>query len=318
MDISAKSGTLLHTVCVDGSYEDISRALMYSEVHINATNVNGLSPVHLCVFRSDKILKAIKLLSENGADLNAKTYYEGDTVLHLLVRNVSLSKAETAVMELLHMGADPSVTNKFSRSPADEALMRNYRYLADLLSKRIAVEKSVEEQQKYRYEYYGEMLIEAIRKGEGGDIKFLAPKANVNYRNKNGCAPIHYVVSHWPGKKLDVLNQLIVENADVNIADYEGDTALNLLLKQKCLRESGEMYELSELLMKAGANPYLKDVDGMYAVKLATDNDYQDIRDMILALWLKMKAGDTEFDKSELNEDVASEDKKSKGICALS
>lgn len=58
------------------------------------------------------MLKAIKLLSENGADLNAKTLYEGDTVLHLLVRNVSLSKAETAVIELLHMGTDPSITNK--------------------------------------------------------------------------------------------------------------------------------------------------------------------------------------------------------------
>lgn len=68
--------------------------------------------MHLCAFRSRKILKAIKLLCENGAELNAKTLYEGDTVLHLLVRNVSLSKAETAIMELLHMGADPSITNK--------------------------------------------------------------------------------------------------------------------------------------------------------------------------------------------------------------
>lgn len=272
---------MLHTLCVDGSFDDIRRVLETSNFDVNATNENGLTPIHLCAFRSDDMIKVMELLSDRGADLNAKTLYEGDTVLHLLVRNVGLLKAETVIVELLRMGADPTASNKTCRSASDEAMMRNYRYLSDLFSKRISLEEAKEEQKKYRYEYYGELLIEAIRKGDEKEIKVLLKKANVNYRNRNGAAPIHYIIKHCPLKKADILRELLMEDADVNIVDYEGDTALNLLIKQKNLREDGTMYELVEILTKAGTDPRFKDLDGQDAIKLASDNDYQDIKNLL-------------------------------------
>jgi uncharacterized protein len=101
-------------------------ALLKAGAEINATDKNGVTALHHAVrFRSPV---AVKTLIEHGANVNQVCRKSGSTPLHRAVNTTgapgSTGKREEAIkiiQILIAAGADPSITNKAGRKPADYA-----------------------------------------------------------------------------------------------------------------------------------------------------------------------------------------------------
>src|SRR5437764_3777899 len=92
--------------------------------NIHATDKNGVTALHHAVrFRSPA---AVKALIEHGANVNQACRRNGSTPLHRAVTQTgapgTAGRAEAAreiIRILLAAGADPSITNKSGKKPAD-------------------------------------------------------------------------------------------------------------------------------------------------------------------------------------------------------
>jgi tankyrase len=91
---------------------------------IHATDKNGVTALHHAVrFRSPA---AVQTLIERGANVNQVCRRNGSTPLHRAVTQTGApgtAGRQTAALEiislLLEAGADPSITNKSGKKPAD-------------------------------------------------------------------------------------------------------------------------------------------------------------------------------------------------------
>jgi ankyrin repeat protein len=213
--------------------------------------------------------------------------YGGDTALHLAVRCIEESQAENIVVKLLQLGADPSATNENHRTAADEAQRLQHRFMADVLSGRISIDKAVTLLDQRALERRGERFVEAVRDGNLERVNALIDHDVINYVSKNGWAAIHYVITHCPISKCEILTTLIDRGADVNIVNIERDTALNLTIKNNLLRtDDSLMYKLAERLLQADAQFDVKDTDGHDAFDLARSRQYDDIVQLLEAVAL--------------------------------
>jgi len=92
--------------------------------NLHATDKNGVTPLHHAVrFRSPT---AVKTLIERGANVNQACRRNGSTPLHRAVTQTGApgtagkQPAATEIIRLLlAAGADPSITNKAGKKPAD-------------------------------------------------------------------------------------------------------------------------------------------------------------------------------------------------------
>ncbi|KAK7446063.1 hypothetical protein BaRGS_00040296, partial [Batillaria attramentaria] len=97
----------------------------------------------------------------------------------------------------------------------------------------------------------------------------------------HGAGAIHYAITHCTLPVMDVLEILADADADVNLRDYEGDSALNLAIKSKKLRESGQMLDVVKFLSNCGADPSFKDLDGKDAFDMAEERGYEDVLNIL-------------------------------------
>jgi uncharacterized protein len=98
--------------------------LLESGADVHAADKNGVTSLHHAVrFRSPV---AVKTLIEHGADVNQVCRKSGSTPLHRAVTATGApgtagkrQEALAIIRLLLAAGADPSITNKSGRKPAD-------------------------------------------------------------------------------------------------------------------------------------------------------------------------------------------------------
>lgn len=99
-------------------------ALLDAGADIHATDKNGVTALHHAVrFRSPS---AVRTLIEHGANVNQACRKSGSTPLHRAVTTTgapgTAGKGQEAleiIRLLIGAGADPSITNKSGRKPAD-------------------------------------------------------------------------------------------------------------------------------------------------------------------------------------------------------
>jgi uncharacterized protein len=119
----------LSSVCAEQNpnYADQRRrliALLKSGADIHATDKNGVTALHHAVrFRSPI---AVRTLIEQGANVNQVCRKSGSTPLHRAVTTTGApstagkrQEAIEIIRLLIAAGADPSITNKSGRKPAD-------------------------------------------------------------------------------------------------------------------------------------------------------------------------------------------------------
>ena len=95
---------------------------------VNAKDKGGLTPLHSATLRN--AVEIAEFLLNNGADVNAKNYYDGLTPLHIAV----MRNAVEGVEFLLNNGADVNAKNYHNGlTPLHIAVMRNVFRVAELL-----------------------------------------------------------------------------------------------------------------------------------------------------------------------------------------
>ena len=107
-DITARtrfSSTPLHTACMDDK-EEIIECLIHAKADVNALSDDEITPLHLA-----QSAAAVKLLVQNGANLNAQDKY-GDTPAMKAVRRFRATIDYNSLGALLDAGAKTDIKNK--------------------------------------------------------------------------------------------------------------------------------------------------------------------------------------------------------------
>lgn len=119
-DIVGRTGLTLAIIRND--YPFAARQIQYqADVEAADTTRFENRPLHFALMRHANIAPYIKLLLDNGANVNIQNRY-GDTPLHYLVRYNSTSlERDTAAEQMIAAGADPTIKNRRGKSVIDEA-----------------------------------------------------------------------------------------------------------------------------------------------------------------------------------------------------
>ncbi len=120
--------TVLHYAVINNDLELAKLLIDAAEFDINAIDApEGWTALHYAVAHGNN--NAVKLLAENKADLNAKSYAD-ETPLH-----VAVSKGElNTVKLLLEKGADINAKDKYGQKPLDVASDGNKKIILELMS----------------------------------------------------------------------------------------------------------------------------------------------------------------------------------------
>lgn len=170
----------------------------------------------------------IKLLVDNGADVNVKGQYE--------IPLVDLATEHTKSLLLKH-GAKTSEDIEFEESVNDPDSM-SFHYSAEGGSKKV-VSKYLDAGQDVNSKAFttgGTALHYAAKDGQHEMVKFLISKgADVNARNGGNLTPLHYAASPIVNVDPKVAELLIDEGANINAKNFNGQTPLDFADDSKIL-----------------------------------------------------------------------------------
>jgi ankyrin repeat protein len=270
----------LGTAVLRGDDAKILEALKSGE-DVNGKNAFGVSLfVSACSFAP---LSTIKLLLENGANVQLRNPINEQTTLMLVIRRFGDIQA---IKTMLAMGADVNASDR-----------DGWTAFMDAVS---APSNSLE---------ITKLLIEAGAKidaktDNGSTALFwttntdvarllLSKGANIDVKNASGDTPLLMAVNSG---KLPIIRFLIESGANLDIQNKQGETALLRALRSEGGDSTSE-FDISELLVAAGANATIADKKGetplMHAVKeIAIGEDAREARHRLVQQLIE-KGADT-------------------------
>lgn len=207
------------------------RRLLAEGAEINAADGDGMTALHASLrYRFDdattfrpssmagaKYLDVVKFLTDHGADVNAASYSEGLSPLHVAASNGFRDAAEL----LITRGAKVDARSRTGSTP----LLLASRYLD--VSK-LLILKGADLTAK---DNYGWTVLHnaAVFRGNAEYIRFMLSKgADVNGRRFDGQTPLHKAAEN---QVEDAAVLLISNGADVNAKDNAGNTPYDIARK---------------------------------------------------------------------------------------
>ncbi|XP_060592699.1 uncharacterized protein LOC132747364 isoform X2 [Ruditapes philippinarum] len=268
----------LYETCLKGSRDEIRNFVNTRDISTQYLK-DGMNPMHVVAIAGRKDAEVIlDMMLQNGFNVNDQTKTGEDTVLHLIVEHIDVKQAFPLVLKILEYNPDLQIRNRKLRTPYDLALAHEEYELAEVLDGHMTAAEAREFYKNKIAAIYGAKLVDAVLRSNENDIQdFLKLGADPNYVNEHKNGAIHYAITHCTLPTRKTLQLLIDGNADVNLQDDEGDTALNLVIKMSKLRDTGDMYKCAELLVQNGALSTFKDLDGNDALSLARKRQYDDV-----------------------------------------
>jgi len=230
------SGTHPISSCNDKTRMEIIKTLLDKGAEVNASDNSGTysTPLRMAIGKRD--LGLIKILVEAGADVNNEDE-AGNTPV---IQAVMLGKADI-VQYLISKGADVNHKNHVFRAaintPARQA--GDYPAIVDILLKAGA---SLDEQDNEG----NTVISEAVSMGNLEFLNSLFAKG-AHLDRKSGEIALEKAIRN---RNIEIINTLIQHGVDVNQTNQHGMPILFQALDSS--------YEISDALLKAGANPNVK------------------------------------------------------------
>jgi len=247
----------LHLAAGEG-YEGLISFLIEKRANVNIKNSSGATPLHEAV-RSGK-LNVIQLIIQNGAEINAQDA-KGNSVLHiaappqnhqdiiqLLLNNradpnlrddhgdsplhvlISLNRKPEVVQTLLFFGnVDISARNVNGQTPLYLAVQESRIALIPLLLSREADIFAVDNSGVTPFDY--------AMKVRGPVLDALITPQTAHQKDGAGNTILHLAVKNKGDAY--VVGKILEQNADINVRNREGDTALHIAARMN-LQETGE------------------------------------------------------------------------------
>ncbi|XP_048867150.1 ankyrin repeat and SOCS box protein 10 isoform X1 [Brienomyrus brachyistius] len=190
VELAPGGTTALHEAC-EGGHSECARLLLSYGANANATNEEGLAPLHMCIFPES--LECAKHLLQFGAAVNGRSLEEDDTPLHVAARHGLPDHADL----YLRYGAALDRQNDEGQTPLITAC---------------AEPQAAEDLQ--RYHQVCRLLVSA--------------GANVRAEDRDSQTPLHMASKNV---NADVAELLLQQGANVNNMCYSGDTPMHNVLK---------------------------------------------------------------------------------------
>jgi ankyrin repeat protein len=177
------------------------------------------TPLHSAIFGiSSRTLAAVKFLISEGADLNSKAP-NGLSPLHYAVKYYSAqyqNESEKIIKLLIINGSNVNAHDITGETPLDKAFVSSFVEILREYGGKKAVENSI-----HIAAHWGDL--EAVK-------MHLAHRVDVNLRNTDGRnKEVEWTALHFAAKynRIEIMDYLILNGADVNVADEKFKTPLD-------------------------------------------------------------------------------------------
>ena len=220
--------------------------ILEAGANANARDTNNATPLHLAIANKDS-QEIIKMLLNYGADLASRNIL-GETPLHIAMNQTH----QELIALLLDRGADPNARDRNGDTPIMLALAKNNSTAAQILLTRGA-DLYAQNNQSIT------PLMRACMKGEETIAWFYAPWMNT-LTDINGQSPLHSAIQLKSSPA--VLEIIIHSGANLNAADYAGETPLHIAVKY-------QYPEAIALLVSKGADQFIKNNRAKSALVMA-------------------------------------------------
>ena len=287
LELSKKDGEdLLHLACKNGQVTLIKN-LLNAKVDINAMSAQGLSPLHWAVIKGNLEvtqllireganielkdsrcqsspllfacqngrLKIVKYLIEMGADIQAASE-DGTAAVHFAAQSGNIDVVDF----LLQKGLDINSKNNKGESPLYFALYPRHFPACQKAKNALGMVKFLIENGANIVEVSSMKipLAHAITRGNLDVIKLLISHG-ANFSHFTYSTPLHYAIN--PNSNIEIIRFLIDNGADVNAAHKNHKTTPLHVAAKYCYY--AKMYEMVRILFESGANPKLRNIDGL-------------------------------------------------------
>lgn len=260
--------------CQQDQKLQINDYLLSNGFSIHKADVSGMTPLIYAVTEQQK--GAVIWALQNGADVN-----QGDkndnTPLHYACTKGFLEIAKI----LLERGSDCSLFNKFDRTPLHMACEENQVQVCEwLLENKADMHAAAHD--------YTALVIACSAKNP--DLIELLLKKNVNVNQqtvKSGNTALHILCLSG---ELALVKKLIDNKANINLANYNGETPLHIACERAILAyqvaiEKGEEIKhqvFIKTLLKLGADLQHNNSEGKTVLELALENKCKDLIKLLL------------------------------------
>jgi ankyrin repeat protein len=241
-----------------GNYADVISCLRKG-ANINCIDATvGFTPAHWAANLGHR--DVLKLLIDNGADLNAKTKISS-TLLHL-----AADCGHKDVIELLlDLGADVNAKDRLGYTPLIWASSGGHKEASELL---IAKGADI----NFKDDTGMTSLHWAAKKGyKDVTESLIISGGEVNARANKGFTPLHLAAV---GGYAAIAQMLIAANSNVNAKDIVGMTPLHWAA-------AAGYKDVVELLIAMGANMDALTEDGVSPLRLAVEKGQEDIAELL-------------------------------------
>ncbi|XP_063913028.1 uncharacterized protein LOC135129711 [Zophobas morio] len=267
IDVNAQDGngtTPLQVACKNGNYE-ITELLLNFGTSINIADKRNKNAFHYAAESWTPNRSKMKLLIENGIDVNAQTE-TGTTALQLACQN---GDAEIAEM-LVKSGASVNMLDKNNENALHYA---SKSWAPNRFRTKLLIEKSkdVIDQNKSK----GTVVKFPCRSTEFEMSELVLDRGisiSIVDKNKYG---LHSALE-LRGNNQNIIKLLTQKGIDINAQNQNGTTALQLA----CAKHS---HEITEMLLDSGASVNIVDKDNKNALHYGLES-WEDNRDIIKSL----------------------------------
>ncbi len=264
MFVDGLSSHSLHSAVSENRFDCVERDLKNGvdiDIRDGGYTGRGSSPL----FYAEN-LEMVKFLLDRGADINFKNR-DGETFLH------KTDNKEIAEF-LISQGLNVNEKNNEGVTPLGAAgLKGNLEFMEVLVMNGSQVDTSVLNDvishSRYDRNFDTDLLVVEF---------FFKNGVQINAKDKAGFTPLHYAVANEMNPNF--LNILIQKKADLNIKNNEDDTPLFVAMYSFIIDEDEAEEEIENIfkpLLEAGADPNIKNGNGMTVLDIAEDEGNEEL-----------------------------------------